>query len=309
MRHLFGSALDAVIDQPTVLTIGNFDGLHIGHRKLIDTVKAYAERLGLTSLVFSFRPHPAAVLGNKDFQMINSPEERLYLLSRTGIDLFIEYPFDNAFAQTTPEAFIQTVLFEQLRCKAVIIGEGNRFGQGRRGSYAMLKMLGERHGVSVVSVPHEKDAHGEKISSSGIKKLIAERAFALLENYLTVPYFIMGTVAHGRKVGRTIGFPTVNLMPYPHKLLPPPGIYLTTTVYDHRTYFSITNIGNNPTFHCQPVTIETYLFDFDREIYGEEIRLEFHGFIREEQKFPSADALRAQIQKDMRRAKETYGIR
>lgn len=296
------------IETATAVTIGNFDGLHLGHRKLIDTVKSHAQTEGLASVVFSFFPHPLTVLrGEPNVQMIVSPEEKIYLLEQMGIDYFIEYPFTKDFSSITAEDFISKILIEQLNCKLLVVGEGYRFGKNQLGDGKMAQKIGERYGLQVIIMPHLED-DGVKISSTIIRELIADKQFSLAEKYLSQPYFIGGKVTKGKKVGRTIGFPTVNLLPFENKLLPPDGVYLTRTICKQTTYNSITNIGNNPTVNGQHKTVETYLFGYTGSLYGEIVWVEFFKWLRGVVKFDSIDSLQQQINSDVEMAKMYFGI-
>jgi len=307
MQYISGQLQDISFPDSKALslTIGNFDGLHKGHRKLIETVKDLAEKNGFSSAVLSFYPHPATVLKDEGFQLLTSPEEKRMLLSQVGLDYTIEYCFDRQLADMDPTQFVEEYLFNRLRCRALVIGEGYRFGHKRQGDFALLQALGRRHGVQVDSIPHE-ELDGRKISSSEIKSLIMEHRLEEARQCLTLSYFVMGQVMHGKKLGRGIGFPTVNLTPDPQKLLPPHGIYVTQTTHEGHMYNSITNIGSNPTFGGKAVTIETFIFDFYKDIYGQEIKVDFLDFVRGEVRFDGPEALKAQIQRDIQKAKEYF---
>lgn len=306
MKHITTDTFK--IEEPTAVTIGNFDGLHLGHRKLIGELKSRAQADGLSSVVFSFFPHPLTVLRcEPNVQMIVSPEEKAYLLEQMGVDYFIEYPFTKDFADITAEDFVRNVLIEQLNCKLLLVGEGYRFGKNQLGSAETVKKIGGEYGLQVIIVPHiEHD--GIKISSTVIRKLIADRQFSLAEKYLSQPYFVGGKVMRGKRVGRTIGFPTVNLLPFANKLLPPDGVYLTRTKCGQTTYNSITNIGNNPTVNGRHKTVETYLFGYTGSLYGEIVWVEFFNWLRDVVKFDSLSGLQQQISKDIEAAKVYFGI-
>ncbi len=307
MKHIFDNNLN-LIHNDTALTIGNFDGLHTGHRKLISVVKECSQKYKLDSAVLSFTPHPMSTLtDDSHFQTITSPEEKSFLLQDIGIDFYIEYPFDKDFSMIGPECFVEEILFKQLRCKVIVVGKGYRFGKNRKGSYEMLCELGKKNGVSVIGCDHVEE-NGKKVSSSKIRKLISQKEFGQIEKYLTRPYFIMGKVLHGKKLGRTIGFPTVNLTPYKNKVLPPCGIYFTKTKFDGTEYYSVTNIGDNPTVNGETTVIETYIFGFDGDLYGKTVWIDFYKFLRDEIKFQSVEQLKERITMDITLAKDYYGI-
>lgn len=306
MKHINTS--DFKIESPSAVTIGNFDGLHLGHRKLIEIVKNHALAQGLSSAVFSFSPHPLTVLhGGPDIQMIVSPEEKVHLLEQIGVDYFIEYPFTKEFADITAEEFINKILMEQLNCKLLVVGEGYKFGRNQLGDAGTAKETGERYGLEVIIVPHLED-NGIKISSTVIRELIAKKQFFLAEKYLSRPYFIGGKVAEGKKVGRTIGFPTINLIPFENKLLPPDGVYLTKTICKNAVYNSITNIGNNPTVGGKLKTVESYLFGYEGSLYGEIVWVEFFEWLRGVIKFDNIEGLRVQINNDVKAAEKYFEI-
>jgi riboflavin biosynthesis protein ribF len=211
-----------------------------------------------------------------------------------GIDIYIEYPFDMNFAAMDPEDFAVKLIFEKLKCQVLVVGEDYRFGKGAAGNYEMLKRLGAERGIKVIGVP--KVLHGdERVSSSRIRRCLLEKNLEEANQMLTVPYFILGTVKEGKKLGRTIGFPTVNIEAHPLKLFPPNGVYATKTLYKGKYYYGVTNIGKNPTVNGTVKIVETYLLDFNEMIYGEQLQTFFYKFLRSEQKFPSVEELQRQI--------------
>lgn len=293
MEHITDTRIEQ--ERPTAVTLGNFDGLHLGHRSLIQLTKQFAEEQGLKSVVFSFYPHPMLVFRKKeDFALIMDPSEKKFQMEQMGIDTYIEYPFDEAFAEMSPEAFAEDLIFGKLQCRVLVVGENYRFGKNAAGNYELLQQMGAERGVMVVAVPavlYEE----ERVSSSRIRRCLLEKDLEDANRMLTVPYFILGTVEQGKKLGRTIGFPTVNIVAHPLKLFPPNGVYATKTLYKGKYYYGVTNIGKNPTVNGTKKIVETYLFDFDQTIYGETLQIFFYKFLRSEQKFPDVAELQRQI--------------
>jgi len=299
---LYKSALDQF--QNTAVTIGNFDGLHRGHQELIHRLKKHAESMGLLSLVFSFAPHPVSVFSGKPFYTILSKEEKIKLLNELKVDIFLEYPFDKEFARIEPDDFMG-MLIERLKCRALIIGEDYHFGKNRAGTPVYMKETGEKRGLKVDIVSHIYDDLGEgseRISSTRIRDCISQGMVKEAGFMLGRPYFVMGQVSSGKRLGRTIGFPTVNLIPPPFKLMPLSGVYFTKILYNGQLMPGITNVGSNPTVGGAHCTVESYIFDFNSEIYGEEIVVYFYEKIRDEIKFSSVEELKKQITNDIQSA-------
>ncbi|MDD3394708.1 MAG: riboflavin biosynthesis protein RibF, partial [Anaerotignum sp.] len=286
--------------------LGNFDGLHLGHRALIKLTKQFAEEEGLQSVVFTFSPHPMLLFGKKEnFALIMAPSEKKYTMEQMGIDAYIEYPFDQQFAAMSAEDFAIKLIFEKMQCRVLIVGENYHFGAGRSGDYEMLQKLGEARGVKVIAVPSVLFEE-ERVSSSRIRKCLIQKDLEEANRMLTEPYFILGTVSEGKKLGRTIGFPTVNLIAHPLKLFPPNGVYATKTLYNGRYYYGVTNIGINPTVNGTQKIVETYLLDFNENIYGKTLQTFFYKFLRSERKFSSVEELRRQIEVNAGQAKEYF---
>lgn len=291
------------IEEPTSITLGKFDGIHLGHRELIKTVTDSAEAHNLISVVFTFDPHPVTVLKkNRKFFQILSKHEKRSVIEDMGVDILIEYPFTLEFAGMDAHDFAH-FLFYTLNCRVLVVGEDYSFGKSRLGDYELLKRIGDERGADVIKIPYVM-YKGTRVSSSRVRKYISGRNFETASKLLNRPYFVKGVVAEGKKIGRTIGFPTVNINPPDGKLLPPDGVYLTRTLVDGETLGSITNIGSNPTLGGRLRTVETFLMEFDETIYGKEITICFYKFLREEIKFDGVDELRAQIGLDIEKAKE-----
>ncbi len=288
----------------TAVTLGNFDGVHLGHKELINSVKKYAEMYSLKSIVFSFFPHPKAVFGAEIFYTIFSPYEKEKVIEGFGVNELVQYPFSKKFAAMKPEEFARFI-FDDIKCRVLIVGEDYCFGKDRRGNFDLLKAIGNKKGAVVVKISSVK-YKGVRVSSTRIKECIKDRNFGEVSKLLDKPYFIIGTVLQGKKIGGKIDFPTANIIPPKDKLLPPDGVYLTKTLYDDNSYYSITNIGKNPTVGGTERTVETFIFDFDQELYNKEIIVCFYGFIREEYKFSSLDELKNQIETDKNKAIKVF---
>ncbi len=293
MEHITDACIDR--SRPTAITLGNFDGLHQGHRALIQLTKEFAKEENLESVVFSFAPHPMLVFQKKeDFALIMSPEEKCFAMEQMGVDTYVEYPFDKEFAATSAYDFAVKLLFERMHCKVLVVGENYHFGSQRSGDYATLSRLGEEYGVKVIAVPSVQ-YDGARVSSSRIRQCLVDQELEQANTMLTTPYFIMGQVKEGKKLGRTIGFPTVNIEAHPLKLFPPNGVYATKTLYQGKYYYGVTNIGKNPTVNGEQKIIETYLFDFNQMIYGQTLQIFFYQFLRSEKKFADVAELQEQI--------------
>ena len=293
-------------NQP-VLALGNFDGLHRGHMKIIDRVRRRAGERGGTPAAMTFEPHPPRVVRpDKAPQLLMTKDQKIEALGRSGMQGIGVVRFTHEMSQWEPEVFVRTVLVEWLHVVEVWVGANFLFGHGRVGNYSVLRALGARYGYRAEKIDpvRYKDF---VVSSTRIRRLIAEgrvdEAGALLGHH----YFIDGTVVRGVGRGREIGVPTAN-MTTSNELPPPAGVYATTATLDGIVRPSITNIGMRPTFQdvSAPV-IETHIFDFDRDLYDRELRLSFVQRLRDERAFPDVDALRAQIEADCRSARRLFG--
>ncbi len=282
----------------TAVMLGNFDGLHLGHQKLLKTLIEEAKKESLKSIVFSFFPHPSSYFSSKTFHTIFTSEEKAALLSKTGVDIFLEYSFNDFVSKLNPREFVEQILIKELNCKCIVVGKGFRFGNKKSGDENILKDIAADYGIRVIVVELET-LNEEKISSTIIRECIRNKDFEKAKLLLTRPFFVTGTVVPGKKLGRTIGFPTANIITTENKLLPPDGVYKTETVYNGKTYKSMTNIGYNPTVGgVEQRIVETTLFNFNKEIYGEKISIEFIKWLRNEQHFNSIDDLKKQLKID-----------
>ncbi len=285
----------------TAVTVGKFDGVHLGHRQLINEVTNAATAQSISSVVFSFSQPPSVFFKKIGHSTILTSQEKAYIINDLGVDIFIEYPFDE-LAYMLPEDFVSEVLIKHLRAKLIVVGEDFKFGRNQQGDCRLLARVASEKGVDVKILPHCM-MDGEKVSSSRIRKYIMNNDFANAEAYMGRPYFISGTVSHGKKLGRAvIGYPTANIIPQANKLICENGVYATKAKIGGAFFNSVTSIGFNPTVKGEQKTVETYIFDFDKNIYGEEIAVFFYKRLREETKFGSIDELIAQIGKDVEAA-------
>lgn len=286
MRHIKGT-LDFQEKQNCVVTLGKFDGIHLGHRVLIDRVLAYNEKPAVKT-VFAFDIAPVTLLAKK---------ERRQMLEKMGIDLMIECPFVPEVITMEPEQFVKKFLVEQLNAVHIVVGTDYRFGYRRAGNASLLSKLGQKYGFTVEIVDKVMDGDRE-VSSSYIREILAEGNIEKVNELLGYEFFVTGKIVHGRQVGRTIGIPTTNLIPPKGKLLPPNGVYVTRTTAGDKTYDGMTNIGYKPTVEGSFIGVETYLFDCEEDLYGTDEIVRLRHFVRPEEKFESLDALKAQLKKD-----------
>jgi len=296
--------LDRLAPHPyPVVAFGNFDGVHLGHRRIFETAIDRARAAGGTALALTFDPLPAKVLApSRAPRLILTPEDKLDLLSRTGLDGAIVIRFTIEFSRLTPREFVRDYIVGRIGARAVVVGHSVSFGHNRAGNASVMVEMGREFGLEVTVVGAVKSA-GIGVSSSKVRELIAAAELKTAAELLGRYHFLSGQVVRGRERGRRIGFPTVNLEPET-ECVPPDGVYPTRVILEDGIYPSITNIGIRPTFNESERTIEAHIFDFDRELYGEKIKLEFVERIRPERKFDSPKALSDRIALDVRRVKE-----
>jgi len=294
---------------PSAITIGNFDGLHAGHRRIMSRVVEIAREHGWTPTVLTFDPHPARVVApSRSPKLMTTMDQRSALMHQTGIEQVVVMPFTKELAKLTPEEFARQVLRDKLDARAVLVGDNFRFGAGQAGDIRTLAELGKRLGFTT-EIIHEVKRHGRTVSSSSIRRILESGDVGLASRLLERPYAIEGDIVSGRGVGSKQTVPTLNLRTSA-ELLPARGVYITrATDLDQpaRQWDSVTNIGYRPTFDDSPdLSIETYLLSpFDGE-HPSRIRLEFLRRVREERKFESPEALKAQIFKDVSRAQAYF---
>ncbi|MBE2896417.1 bifunctional riboflavin kinase/FAD synthetase [Pasteurellaceae bacterium HPA106] len=293
--------------QGCVLTIGNFDGCHRGHQAILTQLSECAKRLALPSVVLIFEPQP-----NEFFAPVEHTPARLMRLrdkvrfmQTTAVDYLLCLRFDRTFATLTPDAFIRTILLQKLNVKHLIIGDDFRFGAQRAGDFSTLKQAGAQYGFAVQD--NASFMQGEqRISSTLIRHALAQDNLPLAQSMLGRPYAVHGRVVHGKKLGRTIGFPTANVF-LNRKVIPIQGVYAVEVATRQGRYFGVANMGNRPTVDglSRPL-LEVHLFDFSHSLYGQSIEVIFHHKLRPEVKFASLEQLKAQIWQDAEKAKQFF---
>lgn len=301
MKLIRGTA-EFRLEKCCAVAIGKFDGIHRGHQELLKKIRE-KKKEGLLAAVFTFDPPPAVFFGSGMYQGLTTREEKRRIFQKTGVDVLIEFPLNEKTAATEPEAFIREILTDRMRAAYVAAGADVTFGSKGAGNSRMLVKYGEKLGFAV-EIIDKICLDGREISSSRIREEVERGNMEQVSALIGFPYSITGTVVHGRRLGRTIGMPTVNLLPPPDKLLPPRGVYYSYVSYGGEHYKSITNIGKKPTVSREGVMgVETFLYDFDEDIYGREITVNLLKFKRPEMKFDSVESLAAQMQKDIREGK------
>ena len=278
------------------VTLGKFDGIHRGHRKLIQTILDRKSEYGELAVVMAFV---------SDRQTILTSEERRILLEKMGVDVLLECPLNDQMKHMKADVFIRQILKGDLQASCVVVGEDFRFGYERKGTPQLLEKAGEKYEYDTIVVPKEMEG-SRKISSTYIREELKKGNMEKVRELLGNPFFAVGTVTHGRGMGHRDFFPTANIIPPKQKLLPPNGVYVTLSHFDGTDYPGITNIGYKPTVGEAFLGIETNLFDCDLDLYGQNCTVDFYKYIRPEQKFASFEALKAQIRKDIEAGKAYF---
>ena len=294
--------------QERVIALGFFDGVHRGHGALLRRAAEEARRRGCTPAVFTFDRPPKEVITGIPCPLINSPEDRSDLVKRLyGIDEMLMVPFDDEMRTTPWDRFVTDILVGRYGAVHLVAGHDHHFGYKNQGSPELLREKCAELGLGCDIIP-AVTLDGVTVSSTHIRKLLEEGGVETARAFLGHPHVLTQTVGHGRRLGRTIGVPTANLVAPPHVLLPRRGVYAAkVTLPDGRAFGGVTNVGVHPTVnHGQDVTVEPWILDFDGDLYGQKLRVEFFRRLREERKFDSLEALRAQIQCDALRTREAY---
>ncbi len=301
-RELAGSLPDF---NRAVVTIGTFDGVHLGHKKIIAQLKEEAARIDGETVIITFHPHPRKVVSSVpgDIKLLNTLDEKIGLLDAAGIDHLVVVPFDHVFANQTAEQYVKDFLYKYFKPHTVIIGYDHRFGKAREGDYHMMKEYGKTFGFEVKEIS-EQIINEIVISSTRIRHALVENDIARANAFLGYTYFFEGLVIEGNKLGRTIGYPTANLhIASEEKLIPGNGVYAVTVVMHEspiadKMYKGMMNIGLRPTVDGKKKVIEVNIFDFDEDIYGQTIQVHVHHYLRGEIKFNGLDELKKQLEKD-----------
>jgi riboflavin kinase/FMN adenylyltransferase len=296
---IFHSIKEFIPTKKTIVTIGTFDGVHIGHKKIIEKLIQNTSNLKFESIILTFFPHPRLVLQEKsDIKLINTIEEKIQLLEKTGLNNLIIHPFDKQFSALTAEEFVKTVLVNQLNVQKIIIGHDHRFGVNRSANIDDLIIYGEKYGFDVEQISAQ-EIDEISVSSTKIRNAISNGNIALASEYLGYNYFFSGIIIKGKQIGRTIGFPTANLkIETDYKLIPKIGVYIVSSFYNNSLIYGMMNIGNKPTFGEGIASIEIHFFEFKEDLYNQKMEITVLERIRDEQKFNSIEALKSQIEKD-----------
>lgn len=298
---------DFYIEEETAAAIGKFDGFHQGHQKLLRYLGQQREK-GLKSVVFTFVPSPAAFFSREPIRELSTLEEKRRIFEKAGVDYLIEYPFYQEIADMEPEAYIREVLVDRIHAKCVVAGEDVSYGRHGAGDYQLLQKMASAYGYQVILI--EKVLYeGKEVSSTYVREEVGKGNMELVTKLLGMPYHVSGEIIHGRKFGRTIGMPTVNLLSPQDKLLPPNGVYYSYVYlhsraggqpYDGKRLAAITNIGTKPTVDQRSVMgVETYLYDFEGDVYGDTMEVYLLKHKRPEMRFDGVDALKAQMAADI----------
>ena len=294
--------LDFQLDKPSAAAIGKFDGIHRGHQSLLQHVLEQKDR-GLQAVVFTFDPSPAALFSGVNLPELTTKKEKRRLFEELGIDVLIEFPLDFTTAAMEPELFVERVLAGQMKTAYIAAGEDLSFGKKGRGDAALLEEMAGRFGYET-EIIEKVCLEGVEISSSYVREVVKAGDMEKAERLIGEAYSVSGIVAHGKKLGRKLGMPTVNLLPEKEKLLPPYGVYFSEVSVGERVYKGITNIGCKPTVNDESQAgVETYLYDFAQDIYGREITVRLFSFHRPERKFETVDALKKQMAADIARGR------
>ena len=307
--RIFRDISDSAVKTPTVLTFGVFDGLHLAHQLIMRRVAERARALNVPATVVTFDPHPRAVLHPETAPpLLQTFEQKMEGMERLGIDLAVVLAFTPELSRLSADDFLLRFIFGRLDAREAYLGQGFAFGHNREGRFELLSRVAERLGRAAEEVP-EVLIHSHRVSSTMIRRLLGAGRINLARRMLGRPYGIESRVIEGRKIGKTqLRYATANLKPH-NTVIPANGVYVTLTFVEGAWRQSITNIGNKPTFGGEPeVTVETHVMDFDRELYGEKIRVRFLHRLRGERKFESIDVLRDQIDRDYARAVRYFGM-
>jgi riboflavin kinase / FMN adenylyltransferase len=288
------------IEKPTIVTIGTFDGVHLGHQKILQRLSEIKAETGFQTLVLTFEPHPRKVLfpDQRDLRLLTLVDEKLDLLRSFGVDVAVVYPFSRQFSELASDVYIREILCSQLKTRKLVIGYDHRFGKGRTGDIRVLRQAAKENGFEVEEIS-ARDIDSIAISSTKIRKALEEGKLDLAAEFLGHPYFLNAQVIQGKQLGRSIGYPTANLKTAEEKLIPRNGVYFVKLEVEGQWHFGMLNIGTNPTTdRDDSVKIEVHLFDFDRTIYFRSVRLQFIRRLRDEKNFKGLEELTAALDED-----------
>ncbi len=296
--EIIAGTSDFYLEKETAAAIGKFDGVHIGHRRLLDEILARRED-GLAACVFTFDPSPGELFGGTDGKELTTREEKRLLFERMGVDILVEFPLTMETAAMEPERFVSQILAERMQIRYLAAGADISFGSRGRGDAALLQRMGKELGFSV-RIIDKVCVDGRPVSSTRVREQVEAGKMESAAELLGTPYMISGRVVQGSRLGRTLGFPTINLLPDKKKLLPPRGVYFSQVRCRDGMHRGISNIGYKPTVSSRQILgVESYLYDFHREIYGESVEVYLTEFRRPERQFETLEALKAQLQEDI----------
>lgn len=281
----------------SVVTIGNFDGVHKGHQVLIKKTVKFANENNLKSIVFTFENHPINYFKNKKIKNIITNSEKISKIKKLGVDILIMIPFDSYMTKISPLEFIKEILIDKLDAKKIIVGHDFTFARRKEGNTKILKEMSFKYRFDL-EIVNSIDINDIRVSSTHIRQLVDNGDVDKVNKYLGYNFLIKGKIIKGKQLGRTIGFPTANIKINDDLLIPKKGVYVTSVYIDDNIYYGATNIGYNPTVKGESLSIETNILEFSEDIYGKIIKLEFLERIRDEKKFNSIDELKLQLKKD-----------
>ncbi len=283
----------------TVVTLGTFDGVHIGHNAILHKICNVAKKENLESVILTFFPHPRLIVSdNYDIKLLNTIEEKSILLEKKGIQNFIIHPFDKTFSELSPREFVTQVLVNKLNIQKIIIGHDHKFGKNRAADFNDLINFGKEFGFEVEEISAQQ-INDVSVSSTKIRNSLLEGNISLANEYLGYPYVLTGNVVKGNQLGRTIGFPTANIeIPEEYKLIPKNGVYVVMANVNNQVVSGMMNIGVKPTLGENKLSIEVHLLNFDQDIYNQKIQVNVLERLRDEHKFESFEALKSQLELD-----------
>lgn len=299
MLQTYSSITDYSNTKPSVVTIGTFDGVHIGHKKIIKRLTDIAHKEQLASVVLTFFPHPRMVLQkDNSIELLNTMDEKKAILDSIGLAHLVVHPFTYEFSRLTAQEFVETILVKQLNIKKIIIGYDHRFGRDRNADINDLKRYGKQHGFDVEEISAQQ-LDDVSVSSTKIRNALKKGNIATANAYLGYPYALSGVVTRGKGLGKTIGFPTANLhLTEDYKLIPKNGVYVSQAKINNALVYGLTSIGTNPTVGGVDKTIETYFLNVSQDLYDQPLTIELLTKIRDEEKFDSVASLQTAIKND-----------
>jgi len=297
--NVFPSISEFNSTKKTIVTIGTFDGVHIGHQKIIEKLIQETKKADCESLILTFFPHPKMVLnGSSSIKLLNTINEKSSLLEKMGLDNLVVHPFDKKFSNLSAEEFVKTILVDSFNLKKIIIGYDHRFGNNRAANIDDLISFGKKYDFEVEQISAQ-EIDSVSVSSTKIRDAITDGNMIIANEFLGYDYILSGKIITGKQLGRTIGFPTANIkIEENYKLIPKNGVYIVKSHLQEKTVFGIMNIGLNPTVNGEDLSIEVHFLDFEADLYNKNITVSVIARIRDEQKFTSIDLLKAQIQED-----------